>query len=88
MIGNDDIFLRVSAVIRRTFQLDAGVAVSRQTTSADVDGWDSLAHSILLMGIEDEFGIVLDTEKMFELENAGALADLVSNKLAQSGESA
>jgi acyl carrier protein len=83
MIGNDDIFTRVSTVVRRTFQLDDSAPVTRETTSADVDGWDSLAHSVLLMGVEDEFGITFDAETMFELENVGALADLVGSRLAE-----
>lgn len=88
MIGNDEVFSRVSTVIRRTFQLDDRVAITRQTTSADVDGWDSLAHSVLLMGIEDEFGITFEAETMFELDDVGALADLVRAQLAEPGKPA
>lgn len=88
MIDSDEIFFRVSTVVRRTFQLDDGAPVTRETTSADVDGWDSLAHSVLLMGIEDEFGITFEAETMFELEDVGALAELVRSRLTDSSKPA
>ena len=78
MTNSDDTFSQVCTVIRKTFQVDDGVPITRQTTSADIDGWDSLAHSILLMGIEDEFGIAFDLDSMFAVDDVGTLADLVA----------
>jgi acyl carrier protein len=85
MTSNDEILSRVTAVVRKTFHVGDGTPVSRDTTSADIDGWDSLAHSVLIMAIEDEFKIELPDEKIFELKDVGELADLVASTLAGSG---
>jgi acyl carrier protein len=83
MSNNDEIFARVSAVVRETFHVDSRTAVTRETTSADIDGWDSLAHSILMMGIEDEFSVDLPSDKMFGLGNVGELTDLVRDAMSR-----
>ncbi len=68
---------RVTAVMRSVFALPAGLVVTRATSSADVDGWDSLSHSLFILGVEGEFGIDLPLDKSFELRDIGELVDLV-----------
>lgn len=81
MTSSDDLFLRVARVVRSTFNVGEDEPIVPETTSADIDGWDSLAHSILVMGIEDEFGIDLPLDRAFDLPNVGALAGLVEETL-------
>lgn len=68
---------RVSRVMRGVFAVPAGFVATRATSSADVDGWDSLSHSLFILGVEDEFGIDLPLDRTFELQNVGELVDLV-----------
>jgi acyl carrier protein len=72
-----DTFERLRAVVCRTFPAAASVDVQRSTTSADIAGWDSLSHSILIMNVEEEFGLDLPLDAVFELDDLGDLADLV-----------
>jgi acyl carrier protein len=76
-LAEDDILRRVSAVMRTTFGLPASYVASAETTSADIDGWDSLSHSILILGIEEQFGVELPMDKAFELHDVGELMDLI-----------
>jgi acyl carrier protein len=80
-----DILVRVSTAIRSTFRLPGGFVVTGATTSADVDGWDSLSHSILIMSIEDDFGIELPLERAVEVHDVGALVELIRVTQAESG---
>jgi acyl carrier protein len=80
-----DILVRVSTAIRSTFRLPADFVVTGATTSADVDGWDSLSHSILIMSIEDDFGIELPLERAVEVHDVGALVELIRVTQAESG---
>jgi acyl carrier protein len=73
----DETFGRVTVVMRRTFRLPQNVEIERGTTSADVAGWDSLSHALLIMGIEEEFGLTLPFDKMYDLANVGELVDLI-----------
>jgi acyl carrier protein len=75
--ADDEILERIASVIRETFRLPQHHVVTRATTSADVAGWDSLSHSILIMGIEDQFAIELPIERVFGLHDVGELVDLV-----------
>ncbi len=77
MTSADDDFAHLAKVVRETFHAKPHVAVTPGTTSADIDGWDSLTHSVLIMRVEEEFGVELPFDRVFDLENLGALAELV-----------
>ncbi len=78
-MNETEIFLRIRSTVAATFHLIPETLVTRETTSATVDGWDSLSHAILIMNIEDAFGIELPFEAVSELANVGELADLVES---------
>jgi acyl carrier protein len=80
--SNDETFTGVADVVRSAFRLSPAVSISADTTSADVDGWDSLSHSILIMQIEERFGIELPMDRAFALANVGELAELVRETVA------
>lgn len=67
---------QVGEIIRRTFRAP-GAQVTRETTALDIDGWDSLSHTSLMMEVEAAFGIELPTERMFDLADVGELVDLI-----------
>jgi len=52
--------------------------VTRQTRADDVDGWDSLSQSILLLGIERRFAVRLDYDEVFNVADVGDLIDCVA----------
>ena len=51
--------------------------ISRETTALEVDGWDSLTHTIVLMAVEKEFGVSIPVSESESLQNVGELLDLV-----------
>jgi acyl carrier protein len=63
--------------MRRTFRLPEETIVTPSTTSADIEGWDSLSHALLLMEIEDVFGIELPIDRVFDLANVQDLVTLI-----------
>lgn len=79
MSDEDSRLERIAKVMRGVFGLPATFAVTRSTSSADVAGWDSLSHSLFVLGVEDEFGVDLPLDKTFELRDVGELADLVGD---------
>jgi acyl carrier protein len=68
---------RVFAVIADVFNADAA-SIGRDTVADDVDGWDSLAHTVLMMRLERVFGIRIDEATASGAGNAGELADAVA----------
>lgn len=71
---------RVGRVIGETFG-DDSLAIGRDTVAEDVPGWDSLSHTILMLALEDEFGITMPADTK-GFVNVGALVDVIA---AQTG---
>lgn len=67
--------------ILRTVFVDPTLAVDRQTTAADVPGWDSLSHVRLLMTIERQLKIRFAPLEADRLKNVGDLVDLIDLKI-------
>lgn len=63
--------------IANTFHCDPS-SISRTTQAEDIDGWDSLTHTVLLVAIEKHFGIRLDYERVLDVEDVGGLVDFVA----------
>ena len=73
----DQILEQIAGIIRETFQQD-DAEIDRETTALDVDGWDSLSHTMLLLEVETHFKARLPSERVYELANVGELVDLVA----------
>jgi acyl carrier protein len=53
------------------------------TTAADIDGWDSLTHMILMDSIEKHFGIKFKLMEIMKFNNVGDMVACVQKKLAK-----
>lgn len=80
-MAEHEILVRLGDVICNHFNCPA-MEIDRTTSARDIVGWDSLAHTMVLMRIEDEFGIVLPMDRAFTVKNVGELADLVAEAAA------
>lgn len=76
---SEPILDKVAQVIRATFG-DDSIAIDRHTVAEDVPGWDSLSHTILVLSLEDAFGITLppDTQGFADV---GVLVDRIAGLL-------
>lgn len=81
MTSFDDVLARVVRVIARTFAVTDSSAIGAHTTSAHVQGWDSLSHAILLMHLEEEFGKDLPLDRATAARDVGELARVVQDTL-------
>lgn len=81
---SQSVFDTVADIIRRTFSAQ-NEDIDRETVSFDIDGWDSLSHTTLMLEIERRFRIRISPEDAGALGNVGDLVDMVEAKLAASG---
>jgi acyl carrier protein len=58
---------------------DDSIAISRDTTAKDVEGWDSFNHVRLIVAVEEKFKISLSTAEVADLRNVGELIDLIGS---------
>lgn len=74
-----DIEGRVNGIFQDVFS-ETNLTVGRQTTAADVEGWDSLTHINLIVAVEKEFRIRFTTAEVMRLKNVGELIDAILRK--------
>jgi acyl carrier protein len=77
----DEILQTLSEVFRDVFD-DDSIALRRETTSEDINGWDSQAHVTLVVATEMRFGIKFRTAELERLRNVGDFVDLIATHLA------
>ena len=66
----NEIYNRLNAVFREVFD-DESIAVSENTTAADIEDWDSLTHIQLIAAVEDEFGVKFSMKQVSSMKNVG-----------------
>ena len=76
--GQEQTLERIAGVMRGVFHVPPDARITRETSAVDVEGWDSLSHSLFILAVEDEFGIDLPLDKTYEMQNIGELADLIA----------
>lgn len=52
-----------------------------EMTALDIEGWDSLAHINIIVGVEQEFRIKFKLSEIKIMQNIGDFVDLISAKL-------
>ena len=62
---------------------DETIALTPDTTAADVNGWDSFNNINIIAGAEERFGVKLGTREIDSLANVGDLARLILAKRAR-----
>ncbi len=72
----EEILEQVTEILRDEFE-DDELEISDETTAADVDGWDSLAHLSIVHEIEETFDIKLLMGEIQESKNVGELIDAI-----------
>lgn len=80
-IEEKEIYQRLTAIFREVFD-DEYVTPEAKTTAADVSGWDSLSNILLVVTVEEEFGIQFSTGEVAGLKNVGEFVSVIKSRLA------
>ena len=80
-MNTEEILEKTAAIIRDTVRCGP-VPISRATRAMDVRGWDSLSHTMILIQLEDGFGIRLPMDRVLRLGTVGDLVDLIAEVTA------
>ena len=68
---------KLQTVFRDVFE-DDELEINAETTAADIEGWDSLAHVTLMINVEKRFGVKFRSSEVARLKRVGELMDLVN----------
>lgn len=73
-----EVLHRIEAILKRSLKNGAiATEITRDSTAETVQGWDSLTHAVIIMGVETDFGVELPMDETLEMSNVGDLVDLI-----------
>jgi acyl carrier protein len=75
---------RLVPVFRNVFD-DDSLVIGPSTSAADIPDWDSQSHIILILQVEQEFGIRFRTSELDVLRNVGDFVKLIATKNENGG---
>ncbi len=79
-MGSDPVWVSLGEVFEEV--LGRRVELRPETTAADVDGWDSVVHVLLVLASERKFGIRFESSEIANAANVGEFVSLVESKTA------
>lgn len=75
----EEVTKRTQVIFRDIFD-NASIVLYDDMTANDLGGWDSLNHINLLSAIQQEFQIKFELIELQQLNNVGAIIDLIIRK--------
>ena len=75
-----DELIRLREVFVDVFQ-DDEITIGPETTTADIEEWDSLMHVTLMLSVEKAFKIRFGAADVVSLKNVGDLVQLIRSKV-------
>ena len=75
-MNREEIFEELHTVFRDVFG-DDDIVVTDETTSSDIDGWDSLMHITLISEVESHFDIRFQMKDVIGMKNVGEMVDII-----------
>ncbi len=77
----EEIKKKVFKVIATSFNLDEN-SIKLNDTKKDIESWDSIGHLHLIMNIELEFDIKLNTEDVVKIDSVEKCVEVVDELLS------
>ena len=79
-MSREEIYEQLNEVFRDVFDDDT-IEVNDQTTSRDIEDWDSLEHINLIAAIETQFGMKFTMGQVVNMKNVGEMVDIISSQI-------
>ncbi len=76
----EEVYETLNGVFQDVFD-DESIEVNDETTSEDVDGWDSLEHINLIAAVEQEFGVKFSMGQVVSMKNVGEMVDIILSQI-------
>lgn len=75
-MSREEVYERLNRVFREVFD-DEDIVVQDETTSEDIDDWDSFEHINLVVAVEEEFSFKIPMGKVVTMKNVGEMVDII-----------
>lgn len=75
----EEIQVKLTEVFRDVFD-DESIEITRATTAADIEEWDSLEHINLIEAVEKEFDMRFRMKEVSGMKNVGEMIDIIAER--------
>lgn len=72
----EEVYERLNRVFREVFD-DEEIVLKDETTSDDIEDWDSFEHINLVVAVESEFSFKIPMGKVITMKNVGEMVDII-----------
>jgi acyl carrier protein len=72
----EEVYERLNNVFREVFD-DDSIVLNDNTTSDDIEDWDSFEHINLVVAVEEEFSFKIPMGKVVTMKNVGEMVDII-----------
>lgn len=81
MMNKSEILTALNQIFCDVFD-DETLNITAETTSADIEDWDSLEHINLIVACEKKFNIKFNIQEVTQMKNVGDMVSLIQEKLS------
>jgi len=76
----EKVFEELNEIFRNVFD-DDDIVLSDETSSADIEDWDSLEQINLVVAIQDNFNVKFNIDEVNAMKNVGEMVDFIIEKI-------
>ncbi|HIW49501.1 MAG TPA: acyl carrier protein [Candidatus Blautia intestinavium] len=76
----EEVYETLNGVFQDVFD-DESIEVNDETTSDDIEDWDSLEHINLIAAVEQEFGVKFNMGQVVSMKNVGEMVDIILSQI-------
>ena len=80
MMTREEVFEKLNDIFRNNFD-DDSIELNNETSSADIDDWDSLEQINLVVAIQDVFHVKFNIDEVNAMKNVGEMVDSILEKM-------
>ena len=75
----EKIYEKLNEVFRNVF-MDDTIIVTPETTSTDIDDWDSLMHITLISEVESAFDVSFGAKQASQIKSVGDMVEIIAEQ--------
>lgn len=76
----EEVYETLNGVFQDVFD-DESIEVHDETTSDEIEDWDSLEHINLIAAVEQEFGVKFNMGQVVSMKNVGEMVDIILSQI-------
>lgn len=80
MMTREEVFEKLNDIFRNNFD-DDSIELNDETSSADIEDWDSLEQINLVVAIQETFHVKFNIDEVNAMKNVGEMVDSILEKM-------